>query len=239
MKRLLAVATLLAGAVQPTRLVAQHRAFARPVASSSFRMGTSFAPTRVVSPVRPAAGSFRTPFRPAMTRPAPSSAWRGGFPRRPGPIFRPRHRFGHNRFFFGQPFATSFFWTPPFWSEPFEEPPDYAPPAAPPEQEDSGVANQLQQLTEEVQALRDEQASGQASRAEVAPAPVEQERAAAVLVYRDGHQAEVRDYAVVGQTLWVFAGETTRRVSLADVNLEATNRLNDARGIDFALPNSR
>jgi hypothetical protein len=37
----------------------------------------------------------------------------------------------------------------------------------------------------------------------------------------------------------VFAGSKTRRVPLADVNLEATNRLNDSRGIDFALPNSR
>ena len=234
MKRLLAVVTLLAGVVLPAPLVAQHHAFARPVASSPFRMGTNSAPTRI-SPVRPVGSPFRT----TMMRPAPWGGWRGGSPRGPRPIFRPRHRFGRNPFFFGQPFATSFFWSPPFWSEPLEAPPDYAAPAAPPEQEDNGLANQLEQLTEEIQALRADQASRQDARAEAAPALVEQKPAAAVLVYHDGHQAEVHDYAVMGQTLWVFAGETTRRVSLADVNLEATNRLNDARGIDFALPNPR
>src|SRR5215472_7197541 len=209
MKCLLAVATLLAGVVLPRPLGAQQRAFARPVASSSFHLGTSFAPTRVVAPVRPVGASFRT----TPMKPSPSGGWRGGFPRRPRPVFPPRRSFRRNPFFFGQPVVTSVFWTPPFWSEP----PDYAPPAAPPEQEDSGLAQQVEHLTAEVQALREEQASRQESRAEAAPPPVEEKRAAAVLVYRDGRQAEVRDYALVGQILWVFAGETTRRVSLADL----------------------
>jgi hypothetical protein len=172
----------------------------------------------------------------------PSSGWRGGLPRGPRPFSRPQHFFGRNPFF-GQPFFTSFYWAPPFgYGPPDYEPPDEPPPGAGPEQpgeEASGLANQVEQLSEEVQALRDEQASRGDSRAEATVAPAEEKRAAAVLVYRDGHQSEVRDYALVGQTLWVFAGETTRRVPLADVNLEATNRLNDSRGVDFALPESR
>jgi len=236
MKRLLAVATL-AGLVLPIPLVAQRRGgFARPVASGSFHMGSSFAPTRAVSPMRPAAARS---FRPAM-RPAPSSGWRGGFPRGPRPFSRPHHFFGRNPFLFGQPGFSTVFWSaPPFWYGPPDSgPSDEPPPAAAPDQaeQDSGLADQVAQLTDEVQALRDEQSAGQP--VAQAPAPPEK-RVAAVLVYRDGHQAEVSDYALVGQTLWVFSGPRTRRVSLADVNLEATNRLNDSRGIDFTLPTSR
>lgn len=200
-------------------------------------MGSSFAPARAVSPVRPsAARSLRMP----ITRPSSSSGWRGGFPRGPRPFSRPHHFFGRNPFLFGQPGFTSVFWSaPPFWYGPNDyAPPEEPPPAAAPEpaEQDSGLADQVAQLTDEVQALRDDQAAGQPVAA--APAPPEK-RVAAVLVYRDGRQAEVRDYALVGQTLWVFSGSTTRRVALADVNLEATNRLNDSRGIDFTLPNSR
>jgi hypothetical protein len=68
------------------------------------------------------------------------------------------------------------------------------------------------------------------------PAAVQEKPAATILVYRDGHQGEVQNYAILRQTLWVFAGETTRRVSLADLDLQATKRLNDERGVDFFSP---
>lgn len=198
-------------------------------------MGSSFAPTRIASPVRPAAPrSFRTP----MVMPSTSSGWRGGFPRGPRPFSRPHHFFGRNPFFFGQPGFSTVFWSlPPFWYGPPDYgPPEEPPPAAqPPDDQESALTNQVAQLTDEVQALRDQQAMSQPA----AAAPPPEKRVAAVLVYRDGHQAEVSDYALVGQTLWVFSGSRTRRVPLADVNLEATNRLNDSRGIDFALPTSR
>jgi hypothetical protein len=57
-----------------------------------------------------------------------------------------------------------------------------------------------------------------------------------ILVYRDGHQGEVQNYAILGQTLWVFGDQTTRRISLADLDLQATKRLNDERGVDFTSP---
>lgn len=60
-----------------------------------------------------------------------------------------------------------------------------------------------------------------------------------VLVYRDGHGAEVRNYAVVGQTLWIFSEQRAKKVPLAELNLDATRKANDERGVEFAVPPAR
>jgi hypothetical protein len=58
---------------------------------------------------------------------------------------------------------------------------------------------------------------------------------ATVLVFRDQHQQEVRNYAIVGQTLWSF-GPRTQKIPLADLNLAATTKANDDRGLTFRVP---
>jgi hypothetical protein len=52
-----------------------------------------------------------------------------------------------------------------------------------------------------------------------------------VFIYRDGHEMEVRDYAIFGKTLWVFNGQTARKFPLADSNLAANRRVNEEQGI--------
>lgn len=59
-----------------------------------------------------------------------------------------------------------------------------------------------------------------------------------VLVFRDQHREEVRNYAIVGQTLWKFAPQHTQKISLADLDLPATVTANDDRGITFSVPGS-
>lgn len=59
-----------------------------------------------------------------------------------------------------------------------------------------------------------------------------------VLIYRDGHAEEVGNYAIVGKTIWVFNEERAKKIPLADLDLPATKRDNEDRGIDFVLPNS-
>ena len=56
-----------------------------------------------------------------------------------------------------------------------------------------------------------------------------------MLIYRDGHQAEVHNYAVVGQVLWIFSEERARKVPLADLDLDATRKANEERGVEFAV----
>ncbi len=59
---------------------------------------------------------------------------------------------------------------------------------------------------------------------------------ATVLVFRDGHQQEVTNYAIMGQTLYVY-GARTQKIGLGDLDLPATIKLNDDSGVEFHLPN--
>jgi hypothetical protein len=59
-----------------------------------------------------------------------------------------------------------------------------------------------------------------------------------VLVFRDGHQLEVRNYAIVGDTLYDIGGSTAKKIKLADLDLVKTAQVNDQRGVDFQLPKS-
>jgi hypothetical protein len=123
-------------------------------------------------------------------------------------------------------FVSAFWYAPPEYPSGEEAP-------APASEQETAIAGQVERLTEEVESLREERPSVAA----LPPAPAPQEKPlSAVLVYRDGHQSEVENYAVLGQTLYVFAGETTRRIPLADLNLEATQRLNEEQGVEFVPP---
>jgi hypothetical protein len=57
-----------------------------------------------------------------------------------------------------------------------------------------------------------------------------------VLVFKDGHQSDVLNYAIVGDTLFDFDSGRTRKILLADLDLPATQRANDDRGVDFQIP---
>lgn len=73
------------------------------------------------------------------------------------------------------------------------------------------------------------------------PTPVEpQEPVAAqpstVLVFKDGHYADVLNYAIVGDALFDFALGRTHKILLADLDLPATRKANDDHGVDFQIP---
>jgi len=59
-----------------------------------------------------------------------------------------------------------------------------------------------------------------------------------VLVFKDGHHSEVVNYAIVGETLFDFGAGRTRKILLADLDLPATRKANDERGVDFQIPAS-
>jgi hypothetical protein len=65
-----------------------------------------------------------------------------------------------------------------------------------------------------------------------APDPLEP----TMLIFKDGHKLEVGNYAIIGQTLFDMTPGHARKVPLADLDLEATRRQNDERGITFQLP---
>ena len=57
-----------------------------------------------------------------------------------------------------------------------------------------------------------------------------------VLVYKDGHQTEVVNYAIVGETLYELSDGRAKKVALAELDLSATEKQNDERGVDFRVP---
>jgi hypothetical protein len=59
-----------------------------------------------------------------------------------------------------------------------------------------------------------------------------------VLVFRDQHREEIRNYAIVGETLWNFTGQRTKKIPLSDLDLAATVKANDDRGVTFTVPAS-
>jgi hypothetical protein len=64
---------------------------------------------------------------------------------------------------------------------------------------------------------------------------------AALLVFRDGHQEEVKSYTIIGSTLYARAnywtnGSWTKEIEISTLDVPATLKLNQERGSNFRLP---
>ena len=57
-----------------------------------------------------------------------------------------------------------------------------------------------------------------------------------MLVFRDKHTQEVQNYAIVGGTLWIFSEQRATKLPLSWLDIEATTKANDDRGVDFQVP---
>jgi hypothetical protein len=103
------------------------------------------------------------------------------------------------------------------------------------------MADEISRLSYEVDRLREERDQQPAPPPPPAPVPAQTRTQATpdpptVLVFRNGDKQEVVNYAIVGQTLWVFNEQRAKKLSVADLDLPATAKANDDRGVDFQLP---
>ena len=57
-----------------------------------------------------------------------------------------------------------------------------------------------------------------------------------VLIFRDSHTEQVQNYAIVRKTLWIFNEQRARKVPIAELDVAATTKANEDRGVDFRLP---
>lgn len=102
------------------------------------------------------------------------------------------------------------------------------------------TAAEINRLADEVQELREQRDYVQAP-----PAPAPQPRTEAklaedlpvVLVFLDKRIQEVKCYVVANEMLVVLEGNRRKKFPLADIDLAATLKLNDERGVDFQVPN--
>jgi len=238
MRRLLANAVVLAGLLVPLCLSAQPRGAVRSSFSGSrsyyrsYSVGPRTRPApRQARSVTPSASYRRFSFPPvtgtSLINPGEASC-----------LLNPSYAgsFYCRQYFSGRPgygFEPVYpYWFPATGYE-TEQP---APTAAEPEADP--LAAQVGNLATEVEMLREDQALRDSRGAPSAEPSMgaEEKPPTTVLVYRDGHQVEVRDYAILGKTLWVFSNQMTRRVPLADLDLAATQRVNGDRGVDFVTP---
>jgi len=105
------------------------------------------------------------------------------------------------------------------------------------------TAAELNRLANEVERLKEDRDYAQAAAA-MASAPVPQPTVQAraqedlpvVVVFLDKRIREVKNYAVANETLVVLDGSKRTKIPLADIDLAATMKLNDERGIDFQIP---
>ncbi|HUZ45378.1 MAG TPA: hypothetical protein VMW54_01950 [Terriglobia bacterium] len=66
---------------------------------------------------------------------------------------------------------------------------------------------------------------------------------AAVLVFRDGHQEKTRKYTIIGPVIYTSTnywagGAWTKKIPLAELDVPATLRVNQERGVKFNLPSA-
>lgn len=58
-----------------------------------------------------------------------------------------------------------------------------------------------------------------------------------VLIFKDGFQREVSNYAIMGQYVYVFSGDR-RKIPLSEIDVDATKKANEDRGNEFSIPGS-
>jgi len=63
-----------------------------------------------------------------------------------------------------------------------------------------------------------------------------EENTPTILVFRDGHRSETRNYGIVGKTLWMFTELRARKIPMSDLDVEATRKVNEDRGVEVPLP---
>ncbi|HEY7406003.1 MAG TPA: hypothetical protein VIB39_20925 [Candidatus Angelobacter sp.] len=65
--------------------------------------------------------------------------------------------------------------------------------------------------------------------------PAEDKTPPTVFIFKDGHQLETKNYAIMGETLFDFSGAALKKIKIADLDTTATLKANDDRGVVVKL----
>ncbi len=174
----------------------------------------------------------------------------GHYPYYPGRYYPGRYPWGYRGYYgyggygyggYGYPWAWGWYggsWPDTYDSYPATQSPAYV--YAYPDNSNTAVnydqQQQIDRLNDEVARLRAEREPGSGATSAPQPPPKTQIRSATLLVFRDRHTEEIQDYAIVGKTLWVFTEQRARKIPIAELNVPATTKANEDRGIEFRLP---
>jgi len=232
MRRILLIATFLSAATLP--LLAQMRGVARSVTSVGPRgfSGSHFGPRQSVTSLGPRGFPGGMGFHGGVVIVHP----------RPKVFARPvlfnngvffRHRFP----FYGYGYYGYYPYYPYGHADY-----DYSAGDTSPAQDNSALYAEIQGLRQDIAELKEAQASRAAEQYEAQRPQARPESASAptyppvAFVFRDGHQLDARNYAIVGYNFWIMDDGRTRRYPLSQLDLQATTRVNEERGVPFQLP---
>jgi hypothetical protein len=100
---------------------------------------------------------------------------------------------------------------------------------------DRELAAEVQELSDEIQMMREEQHSRESQKtAQAQPAPKD-DSPNAILVFRDGLQLPVRNYAIAKDMVWVL-DKPSQKIPIAKLDLPATQQVNEKNGLEIHLP---
>jgi hypothetical protein len=103
------------------------------------------------------------------------------------------------------------------------------------------LGEQVERLSAEVEALREQREQGYAApiprpRYNAPPAMQEDQTPTAApldLILRDGKRLQINSYAVMGQEIWDFSNQPVKKIPLANVDLAASRKATEAGGGEF------
>ena len=104
---------------------------------------------------------------------------------------------------------------------------------------DVGVGQQLQQLNNEVNDLRNNlnQANQNPPVPYADPQPTAQPTPPITVVLSNGQSLQVQNYAVMGDTFWDFSSQPVRKIPVSAIDVSASTKATEASGAEF--PNIR
>jgi hypothetical protein len=152
---------------------------------------------------------------------------------------RPGYGYGRGRYYRGWPYAGYYGYPYYGWgygddsysSDSYQNYPVYDYSSAYAENDRQQAA--IDRLENEVDRLRQER---EARESQPSHAAAKSAMLSTELVFRDKHTEEVQNYAIVGQTFWILGSEKARKIPIAQLDIPATQKANEDRGVDFQLP---
>lgn len=102
----------------------------------------------------------------------------------------------------------------------------------------SGFEQQIDQRLSRIEQQIDQAEDAKPSKpaAEAEPPVPARDQPDTILVFRDGHTISVKNYVIIGDTLYDYSSDTRHKIDLADLDVAATQEKNDDCGVDFRLP---
>lgn len=108
-------------------------------------------------------------------------------------------------------------------------------------QQQNNLAQQMDQITEELRSLRQGQLSGPASPSPQSPQSQVTARSAEpqapqqpiVLVLQNGARLSITNYAVMNNVIWDFSKQPARKIPVSTVNVAASEKLTQENGAEF------